>query len=113
MTGCIFCRIAAGEAPAQVEFADDRLVVFRDLAPRAPVHLLVIPRQHVASLAAARREDAGLLGDLLLAAAAAAARAGVADGFRVVTNTGPGAGQSVHHLHLHVLGGRLLSWPPG
>jgi len=113
VTACIFCRIAAGEASAQVEFADDRLVVFRDLAPRAPVHLLVIPRKHVASLAEAQSEDAGLLGELLLGAAAAAARAGIADGFRVVTNTGPDAGQSVHHLHFHVLGGRRLSWPPG
>lgn len=114
MDGCVFCRIAAGEVPARVVLADDEVVVFHDTAPRAPIHLLVIPRRHIPSLAAAAPEDAALLGRLLRTAAAAAHAAGIADsGFRVVANTGAGAGQSVFHLHLHVLGGRPLGWPPG
>jgi histidine triad (HIT) family protein len=114
MDGCVFCRIAAGEIPARVLLTDDEVVVFHDVAPRAPTHLLVIPRRHVASLATATPYDAALLGRLMLAAAEAARVAGLAEsGFRVVTNTGAGAGQSVFHLHLHVLGGRPLGWPPG
>jgi histidine triad (HIT) family protein len=114
MDGCLFCRIAAGEVPARILLAEDEVVVFHDVAPRAPTHLLVIPRRHIASLAAATPEDAALLGRLMLAAAEAARVAGIAEsGFRVVTNTGAGAGQSVFHLHLHVLGGRPLGWPPG
>jgi histidine triad (HIT) family protein len=110
---CPFCRIASGESHAKLLFTDDDVVVFYDVAPKAPVHLLVIPRRHVASLAEATTQDAGLLGKLLLATAEAARRTGILDGFRVVTNTGPHAGQSVFHLHLHVLGGRHLAWPPG
>jgi len=114
MEGCIFCKVAAGTAPARVLFADDELVAFHDGAPRAPVHVLVIPRRHVASLARAERDDGGLLGRLLLAAAEAARLTGIAEaGYRVVTNSGAGAGQTVHHMHLHVLGGRPLGWPPG
>ena len=114
MESCIFCRIAAGEAPAEVVLADDEAIAFRDLMPRAPTHLLVISRRHVASLAHALPEDQALLGRLMLLAAEAARRAGVAEGgYRVVTNIGAGAGQSVSHLHLHVLGGRRFSWPPG
>jgi histidine triad (HIT) family protein len=111
--GCPFCRIASGESRARVLFADDDVVVFYDLAPKAPVHLLVIPRRHVSSLGAAGTDDEHLLGKLLLAAAEAARRTGVVDGFRVVANTGPLSGQSVFHLHFHVLGGRALGWPPG
>lgn len=114
MDGCVFCRIAAGEVAAQVLFADEEVVVFHDTAPRAPTHLLVIPRRHVPSLAATMPEDAALLGRLMLTAAEAARRAGIAEsGFRVVANSGAGAGQSVFHLHLHVLGGRPMGWPPG
>jgi len=114
MEGCVFCRVAEGTAPARVLFADDDIVAFHDAAPRAPVHVLVIPRRHVVSLAHAQSDDSGLLGRLLLAAADAARRTGIAgSGYRVVTNTGAGAGQSVHHLHLHVLGGRPMGWPPG
>jgi histidine triad (HIT) family protein len=114
MESCIFCRIAAGEAPAEIVLADDEAVAFRDLMPKAPTHLLVIPRRHVASLAGAGPADQALMGRLLLMAAEAARRAGIADGgYRVVTNVGAGAGQSVFHLHLHVLGGRRFSWPPG
>ncbi len=114
MESCLFCRVAEGAAPARVLFSDEEVVAFHDIAPRAPVHVLVIPRRHLVSLANAQAEDGGILGRLLLAAAEAARRTGIADsGYRVVTNTGAGAGQSVHHLHLHVLGGRPMGWPPG
>ncbi len=111
--GCPFCRIAGGDSRAKVLFADDDVVAFHDIAPKAPVHLLVIPRRHIASLAEATSEDASLLGKLLLAAAEAARRSGTVDAFRVVANTGARSGQSVFHVHLHVLGGRHLAWPPG
>ncbi len=114
MDNCIFCRIASGEAPARVLFADDEVVAFHDRHPQAPVHVLVIPRRHVASLAHAVPEDASLLGRLCLAAAETARRTGIAEsGFRVVVNSGAGVGQSVFHVHLHVLGGRPVGWPPG
>jgi histidine triad (HIT) family protein len=114
MDRCIFCRIAAGEAPADIVLTDDEAVVFRDLHPQAPTHLLVIPRRHVTSLAHAAPEDEALLGRLLALAAEAARRCGIAEGgYRVITNSGAGAGQSVFHIHLHVLGGRRFSWPPG
>lgn len=111
---CLFCRIANGKAPAQIFFSNDEAVVFHDIAPRAPVHLLIIPRRHIASLSAAKPEDTELLGKLLQTAAQVAEKCGlVAGGYRVVTNCGVGAGQSVFHLHFHVLGGRLFGWPPG
>jgi histidine triad (HIT) family protein len=114
MQGCVFCRVAEGKAPAHILFADDEVISFHDIAPRAPVHVLIIPRRHIASLAAAGEADREILGKLLLAAAEVARRTGIAeDGYRVVTNTGAGAGQSVAHLHLHVLGGRAMAWPPG
>jgi histidine triad (HIT) family protein len=114
MENCIFCRVAAGSAPARVLFADDDVVAFHDIAPRAPVHVLVIPRRHITSLAHAEAGDAGVLGALLAAAAEAARRAGIVEsGYRVVANTGADAGQAVSHLHLHVLGGRPMGWPPG
>ena len=114
MESCLFCRVVEGTAPARILFADDEVVAFHDIAPRAPVHVLVIPRRHVVSLAHAGAGDRSILGRLFLAAAEAARRTGIAGtGYRVVTNTGAGAGQSVHHLHLHVLGGRPMGWPPG
>ena len=113
MSDCVFCRIAAGEIPARKLFEDDEVVAFHDLSPQAPVHVLVIPRRHVASLDAAADGDGALLGRLLLAARRAARENGVAQGYRVVTNSGSSAGQSVFHIHLHVLGGRPMSWPPG
>jgi histidine triad (HIT) family protein len=114
MESCIFCRIAAGTAPAKVVLEDDEIVAFHDLTPRAPTHVLVIPRRHIVSLAHATGEDGDTLGKLLLAAAEVARRTGIADaGYRVVTNSGAGAGQSVAHVHLHVLGGRRFAWPPG
>jgi histidine triad (HIT) family protein len=112
MADTIFGRIARGEAPAQLVYQDERAVAFRDLNPQAPTHLLVIPRKPLARLGEASEEDAELLGHLLLVAARVAREAGLAD-YRLVVNDGPGAGQSVYHLHLHVLGGRPLRWPPG
>ena len=108
---CIFCKIAAHEIPSQIVHEDADVVVFRDLRPVAPFHVLVIPTRHVASLSDA---DAVLAGKVALAAARAAAEAGYSQrGYRVVANVGPDAGQSVAHLHFHVLGGRSLAWPPG
>ena len=110
---CIFCRIAAKEIPSAFVYEDDDIVAFRDLNPQAPTHVLVIPRRHLASLDEAEPGDARLLGSLLLAAKAIASREGLAGGYRVVTNIGPDGGQSVAHLHLHVLGARPMAWPPG
>ncbi|HEX8285645.1 MAG TPA: histidine triad nucleotide-binding protein [Pyrinomonadaceae bacterium] len=109
---CIFCKIVAGEIPAAKIFEDDRAVAFRDINPQAPTHALVIPRAHVASLNEAAESDEALLGHLLVVAARVAREAGHA-GFRTVINTGAEAGQSVFHVHAHVLGGRRLTWPPG
>jgi len=113
MTGCIFCRIAAREIPASIVYEDERAVAFADTNPKAPVHLLVIPRRHITSLNDPV-EDADLLGHLL-AVSAQVARENKVDGtgFRTVINTNADAGQSVFHLHVHVLGGRVLGWPPG
>jgi len=111
---CIFCRIAAGEIPASRVLEDEHLVAFHDLNPKAPVHVLVVPREHVESVGTATEARAELLGRMLLACRRVAEQCGVAGGgFRVVLNTGPDAGQTVPHLHAHVLGGRVLSWPPG
>ena len=111
---CLFCKIANKQIPAKIAFEDDDVLAFHDINPGAPTHLLVIPKQHIASLAEAGPGDQALLGKLLLAARRAAEEAGLlASGFRVVVNTGPDAGQSVHHLHVHVLGGRAMAWPPG
>lgn len=114
MRDCLFCRIAAGEIPARVLFSDDEIVAFHDIAPQAPVHVLVIPRRHVVSLAHTSEGDRALLGRLLFGCAEAARRCGLeSGGFRVVVNSGAQSGQSVFHLHLHVLGGRAMRWPPG
>lgn len=112
MSDCIFCRIVAGTIPANVARSDDRFLAFHDIDPQAPTHILVIPRQHVASLDAA--DDADLLGGLLAFAREVAREAGVAEaGYRTVINTHRHGGQAVDHLHVHVLGGRQMTWPPG
>jgi len=112
--GCIFCRIAAGEIPARLVHSDATSVAFHDLNPQAPVHVLVVPRLHLSSLYDAQTADGALLGELVLRARSVARDLGLADdGFRLVVNTLEGAGQSVPHLHLHVLGGRPMTWPPG
>ena len=110
---CIFCRIADGEIPARVVFADDQVVAFHDVAPKAPTHVLVIPRRHIATLYDAGADDAALLGRLNQTAIEVARELGLRDGFRLVFNCGEHAGRSVFHLHLHLLGGRDFAWPPG
>jgi len=110
---CLFCKIVDGSIPARKLREDEHLVAFHDISPQAPTHFLVIPKRHVASLDATRPDDAALLGRLLVACSELARDEGVAGGYRVVSNCGASAGQSVFHLHLHVLGGRPMSWPPG
>lgn len=111
---CLFCRIAAGEIPSTQVHADDEVIAFRDIAPKAPVHVLVIPRRHIPSAADLAAADGPLLARMVGVAAEVARREGIADsGYRIVTNVGADAGQSVAHLHLHLLGGRRMSWPPG
>jgi len=109
---CLFCKIAEGETPATVVSQDEHFVAFRDIDPQAPTHVLVIPRQHIASLNEAT--DTALMGRLLMFARSVAAAEGVSEsGYRVVLNTNADGGQSVFHVHAHVLGGRALRWPPG
>jgi histidine triad (HIT) family protein len=115
MADCLFCKIVAGEIPAKIVKRSDAALAFRDIDAKAPVHLLVIPTRHVAAVRDATGPEAErLLGALLAFAATVAGEEGLdRDGYRIVTNTGRDAGQSVDHLHLHVLGGRKLGWPPG
>jgi histidine triad (HIT) family protein len=110
---CLFCRIVAGEVPATVVHDGARTLGFRDLNPQAPTHVLVIPKDHYANAAELAEADPAYAGEVLAAAAAVAQQEGLTGGYRLVTNTGGDAGQSVDHLHIHVLGGRSLSWPPG
>lgn len=112
MAECLFCRIIRREIPAQIVHEDDLALVFKDVSPQAPTHLLVVPKRHLASLSASGDEDAALLGHLQRTACRVA-EASKLGSFRLVTNNGRGAGQSVEHLHYHLLGGRPLSWPPG
>lgn len=109
----VFGKILRGEIPATVLHSDERCIAIKDVSPKAPFHALVIPRKAIVSLADAAEEDAALLGHLLLVARKVAAEVGKVKDFRVVANAGPTAGQSVPHLHFHVLAGRPLSWPPG
>ncbi len=111
---CLFCKIIAGEIPGEFVHQDDQCVVISDVNPQAPTHLLVIPREHLESLDDASQRDEAMLGHLLRIGARMANSQGHADsGFRTVINTGAGAGQSVFHLHVHVLAGRPMNWPPG
>ena len=111
---CLFCRILAGELPGKFLYQDDRLVVLQDINPQAPLHALVIPRRHVASLNELSAEDDGLVGEMIRRAAAVAREHGVSErGYRTVFNCNSEAGQTVFHIHLHVLGGRPMAWPPG
>ena len=113
-TGCLFCRIAAREAPADIVHASDTVVAFRDMHPRAPTHVLLIPREHVESAADLGPPHTGMLAELFVVAAHVAKAERIdRSGWRLVSNVGPGAGQSVFHLHFHLLGGRALGWPPG
>ena len=110
----IFCKIIEGDIPSEKVYEDEDVYAFKDTNPAAPTHVLVIPKKHIASLWTAESQDAELLGKLMLAARDVAKKAGLEDdGFRLVVNSGAGAGQSVFHIHLHVIGGRELTWPPG
>ncbi|HXV74700.1 MAG TPA: histidine triad nucleotide-binding protein [Candidatus Polarisedimenticolaceae bacterium] len=113
MTDCLFCRIVAGTIRSKKVYENDEILAFHDANPQAPTHILVIPKPHIESLDAVRDGDAELLGRLLLAIRDLAAEAGIAAGYRLVSNCGAPAGQSVFHLHFHLLGGRPLGWPPG
>ena len=114
MSDCLFCKIAAKTIPAKLVHEDDQVIAFDDINPQAPVHTLVIPRRHVASMAELNEADADLLGHLLLVGNQIAKQKGIAEGgYRLVVNTGRNGGQTVFHLHLHLLGGRPMHWPPG
>ena len=110
---CLFCKIVSGEIPAKKLYEDDSAIAFADIHPQAPTHFLVIPKQHIASLAQTAATDKDLLGHLTLVATELAAKHNLTKGFRIVVNTGEEGGQTVDHLHLHVLGGRAMHWPPG
>jgi histidine triad (HIT) family protein len=114
MSDCIFCKIAAGEIPGDIVHQDEAVVAFNDINPAAPTHILIIPVKHIASMAEADQEDQAVLGGLLLRAKAIAHEKGLEEkGYRLVINTGREAGQAVFHIHLHLLAGRAMSWPPG
>ena len=111
---CLFCRMVAGEIPTTVVLDEEDVFAFEDINPQAPVHVLLIPKRHIASVGAMQAEDSEVMAKLLLAARKIAEAKGVAEsGFRCVLNTNDDAGQTVHHLHLHLLGGRQMDWPPG
>lgn len=113
MSDCLFCRIVDGEIPATVVHETDHVLAFRDIAPQAPTHVVVIPKAHHADIAALAAADPGLTAEVMAAAAEVARTEGLDQGFRVVLNTGADGGQTVFHVHAHVLGGRGLGWPPG
>lgn len=113
MSSCVFCRIVEGEAPARTVYQDEDVTAFHDRNPQAPTHILIVPNRHITSLNEIERSDAELLGKLFVIARQVAEEQGLVDGYRLVVNTGRQAGQSVFHLHMHLLGGRSLGWPPG
>jgi len=113
MSDCLFCRIVDGEIPATIVRETDRVLAFRDISPQAPVHVVVIPKEHWADIAMLAANDRDLAGELLDEVTQVAADEGLGDGFRIVFNTGPDGGQTVFHVHAHLLGGRGLGWPPG
>jgi histidine triad (HIT) family protein len=112
-SSCLFCRILRGEIPSKKVYEDEHVYAFEDIDPKAPTHILVIPKKHFAGLKEAQAEDAELIGRCHLAAAEIARQRKIEQGYRTVLNVGPGAGQSVFHLHVHLVGGRQLGWPPG
>ncbi len=113
VSDCLFCKIASGAIPVTRLYEDEQVLAFPDIRPQAPIHILVIPRQHFASLAHTNAADSALLGHLLSATAEIARQQGLAKGYRLVINTGPDGGQTVDHLHVHLLGARHMGWPPG
>ena len=110
---CLFCRIVGGQIPSTAIYQDDLVYAFADINPKAPVHILVVPREHIGSVGEAGESKRSLLGHLLWSAAQIAREKGLNGGYRIVANTGEDGGQTVDHLHLHLLGGRALTWPPG
>ena len=113
MTDCLFCKIIAGKIPSKKVYEDDKALAFEDIKPQAPTHVLIVPKKHIVDIKEAGQDDAELIGYCNLVAAKIARQRGIEEGYRTVYNVGPGSGQSVFHLHLHLLGGRKLSWPPG
>jgi histidine triad (HIT) family protein len=113
MSDCLFCKIVAGSIPAKVVSEDDRAIAFRDINPQAPTHVVIVPRKHIPSLNELTDDDAALVGHLHVVARKIAAAEGLTEGYRTLFNTGPAAGQTVFHIHLHLIGGRPLGWPPG
>ncbi|MDT8453004.1 MAG: histidine triad nucleotide-binding protein [Gammaproteobacteria bacterium] len=114
MSECLFCRLVKGEIPSDIVYENDEVIAFRDQNPQAPTHVLVIPRKHISTVNDLTAEDKNVVGEMLLAAKAVAAQDGIAeDGYRLIMNCNKGAGQTVFHIHLHVLGGRVMNWPPG
>jgi len=113
MSDCLFCRVVRGDVPSKKVYEDDFTFAFEDINPQGPTHVLVVPKKHIAGLKEAKAEDAELLGRCQLAAAEIARQRSIENGYRTVLNVGPGAGQSVFHMHVHLIGGRNLKWPPG
>lgn len=113
MADCLFCKIISGDIAAKKVYEDEHTLAFEDIQPQAPTHVLVIPKKHIRGLKEATEEDADLIGQLNLVAAKIGRERGIEDGYRTVLNVGPKSGQSVFHIHLHLLGGRDLKWPPG
>jgi len=114
MTDCLFCKMASGEIEPDIVYQDDEVIAFRDINPQAPTHVLIIPRRHISTINDMQSTDAELTGKLFLAAGKIAEQEGIAeDGYRTVMNCNAGAGQTVFHVHLHMLGGRAMTWPPG
>jgi histidine triad (HIT) family protein len=113
MSGCPFCRVVRGELPSRKVYEDERVYAFEDLHPQAPTHVLIVPKKHIIDLKHATPEDAEIIGHCHLIAAKIARERQIEDGYRTCFNVGPNSGQSVFHLHLHLLGGRVLRWPPG
>ncbi|MBP7687815.1 MAG: histidine triad nucleotide-binding protein [Thermoflexales bacterium] len=113
MSNCLFCKIASGDIPATIVYRGPNVLAFRDIAPQAPTHILVIPVKHLASVAVMQSGDVDLVGNLIATAAKIAESEGLQQGYRLVINTGSQGGQSVDHVHVHILGGRQMTWPPG
>jgi len=113
MTDCLFCKIVAGQIPSKKVYEDEHTFAFEDIDPKAPTHVLIVPKQHVVDLKAATESDTEIIGRCHLTAAKIARERKIEDGYRTVLNVGPKSGQSVFHLHVHLLGGRDLRWPPG
>ncbi len=113
MPDCLFCNVLSGKARSKKVYEDDKVYAFEDIRPQAPTHVLIIPKQHIRGLKEAQAEDAEIIGYMHLVAAQLARERGIEEGYRTVFNVGPLSGQSVYHLHLHLIGGRRMTWPPG